>query len=161
MPGPHSASLQQVAGAQNVSLGGSGGIIVLGQAVSASSRLSGARRFIDSPRRQGVGDLLQPAGAFPGVGYDFGRLVSLLTALLLLAADDAQKAADAHFTRGLSLAGRGDYVASLAEFEEAYRLAPAWQVLFNLGVVHEKLAEPVAAVEAFEAYLAQGGGAVP
>ncbi len=78
-----------------------------------------------------------------------------------LAATEVERAADAHFNRGVALAGRGDYRAALVEFEEAYRLAPAWQVLFNLGVVREKLGEPVAALEAFEAYLDQGGPKVP
>ncbi len=84
-----------------------------------------------------------------------------LIALVLTATPDAEKAADARFNRGLQLAARGDYVASLAEFEAAYALAPAWQVLFNLGVVRQKLSEPVAALEAFEAYLDQGGANVP
>jgi hypothetical protein len=85
----------------------------------------------------------------------------LLIALALCVSDDAQKAAGAHFDRGVALAARGDYAASLAEFQEAYRLAPAWQVLFNLGVVREKLGEPTQALEAFDAYLAQGGAAIP
>ncbi|MBL8957322.1 MAG: hypothetical protein JNK82_41500 [Myxococcaceae bacterium] len=81
--------------------------------------------------------------------------------LLLTASPDDAKAADAHFNRGVQLAARGDHVGSLAEFEAAYRLVPAWQVLFNLGVVRQKLAEPVPALEAFEAYLLQGGAEVP
>jgi hypothetical protein len=90
-------------------------------------------------------------------------VIALAVVLSLVAASpsEAEKAADEHFGRGVALAARGDYVASLAEFEAAYRLAPAWQVLFNLGVVREKLAEPALALEAFEAYLSKGGKAVP
>jgi hypothetical protein len=88
-------------------------------------------------------------------------VIGLLAALVLAASDDAQKAAGAHFQRGVSLAARSEYAAALTEFEEAYRLAPAWQVLFNIGVVREKLGEPTLALEALDAYLAQGGAAVP
>jgi hypothetical protein len=82
-------------------------------------------------------------------------------ALLLAAPDHAQREADAHFNRGVALAGRGNQEGALVEFKEAYRLAPAWQVLFNLGVVHDNLSHAVQALEAFETYLAKGGAAVP
>jgi hypothetical protein len=85
----------------------------------------------------------------------------LACALLLAASDDAQREANAHFNRGVALAGRGNQEGALAEFKEAYRLAPAWQVLFNLGVVHDNLSHPVQALEAFETYLSKGGSAVP
>lgn len=87
-------------------------------------------------------------------------MLGLLLAIAVQATE-VERAADAHFSRGVALAGKGDFRAALVEFEEAYRLAPAWQVLFNLGVVREKLGEPVAALEAFEAYLDQGGARVP
>jgi tetratricopeptide (TPR) repeat protein len=78
-----------------------------------------------------------------------------------LAGSPATADAGAHFERGVALSSRGDYPAALTEFQTAYRLAPAYEVLFNLGVVHEKLSEPVLALQAFERYLAEGKTAVP
>jgi tetratricopeptide (TPR) repeat protein len=43
------------------------------------------------------------------------------------------------------------------EFERAYDLEPAWQVLYNLGTVYAALGRPVDAIEAFERYLKLGG----
>jgi hypothetical protein len=91
----------------------------------------------------------------------FLSVIALFAALVLAGSDRAQQAAGAHFERGVTLAAQGAYAASLAEFEEAYRLAPAWQVLLNIGVVREKLGQPTLALEAFDAYLEQGGSGVP
>jgi tetratricopeptide (TPR) repeat protein len=89
-------------------------------------------------------------------------LIGLLATLALAAPpDETQQAADAHFHRGLTLATQGDCARAISEFEEAYRLAPAWQLLFNIGIVREKLGEPALALEAFGRYLDQGGQAVP
>jgi hypothetical protein len=78
-------------------------------------------------------------------------------------ADDSvpRAAASQHFDRGLSLAKQGDLVAALEEFETAYALSPHYSVLYNLGQTHAALGDPVAAVGAFEQYLAQGADRVP
>lgn len=165
VPAPHSASLQHCAGAQKTACGTapesggpeSGGPMVVEQAHSSATKRAG--RGIgcvqDRPRAVCCAALRR---------FSSGRLLRGMLGLLLVIAvqaTDAERAADARFSRGVALAGKGDYRAALVEFEEAYRLAPAWQVLFNLGVVREKLGEPVAALEAFEAYLEQGGDKVP
>ncbi|MCL2449171.1 MAG: tetratricopeptide repeat protein, partial [Polyangiaceae bacterium] len=39
-------------------------------------------------------------------------------------ADDANREAAAHFTRGVTYYGEGDYPAALVEFDRAYAIAP-------------------------------------
>jgi len=84
-------------------------------------------------------------------------VVRLLPFALVLLGADAQQEARQHFDRAISLSHRGEDAAALRELEEAYRISPNWQVLFNLGVVREKLGEPVPALHLFERYLSEGG----
>jgi hypothetical protein len=67
---------------------------------------------------------------------------------------DRRAEARARFERGVALFDEGRLDAALAEFEEAYRIAPNPAVLFNLGQVHARLGHAVQAVDAFERYLA-------
>ncbi len=76
-------------------------------------------------------------------------------------AQDARDEARDRFARGLRLYEEGRDEAALAELEEAYRLSPAWQVLYNIGRVHARLGRAVEAADAFERYLRDGGGDVP
>lgn len=64
------------------------------------------------------------------------------------------------FTRGVKLSEAQDFAAALAEFEAAYRLAPAFQVLFNIGVSQKRLFRYNDAVRTFARYLAEGGDKV-
>lgn len=165
VPAPHSASLQQVAAAQNTLATGSGpasgGLADdVAQAAPRESRTRVGRERSIGSVQTGLNRFVARERVFFFRRYAHAALLPLLFSCVL-AATPPEKEADAHFKKGVSLSARGDYVASLAEFEAAYRLAPAWQVLFNLGVVREKLDEPVPALEAFEAYLAEGGAKVP
>jgi hypothetical protein len=74
---------------------------------------------------------------------------------------DAQAEAKAHFRRGVE-----DYEAhrlseAAAEFKLAYDLSPAYKVLFNIGQVNAALGDAVAAADAYERYLQQGGNEIP
>jgi hypothetical protein len=71
--------------------------------------------------------------------------------------DDAKARARVHFDRALAASNDQRYDDAAREFEEAYALAPDFKVLYNIGRVCVVLGRPVRAVEAFEAYLAEGG----
>lgn len=100
-------------------------------------------------------------------------IVALCSSLLVTApvradgtanpAGDAQTTAEArtHFQRGVRLGEMGSYREAAIEFEAAYRLAPHFAVLFNLGQAYVALARPVDAVEVLRRYLTEGGSALP
>ena len=69
--------------------------------------------------------------------------------------------AEARMDRGRMLYDRGDLAGALAEFEQAYALTHAWQVLIFIGVAQSRLFRYAEALESFERYLADGGAAVP
>jgi len=87
---------------------------------------------------------------------------SLLTQPLVVLADkpaptEAQKAeARARYDRGLKLYDQGAYEAALVEMRRAYELAPAFKILYNLGLIHRQLNDHAAALDAFTQYLAEG-----
>jgi hypothetical protein len=98
------------------------------------------------------------------------RPLALLTLLLSLLAMSRPAAAEEpgavasareHFLRGVDLYQDGDYEAALADFEQAYELAPHWGLLYNIGRVRAELHAYPAAVEALERYLREGGREVP
>jgi tetratricopeptide (TPR) repeat protein len=66
-------------------------------------------------------------------------------------------AARGHFNRGVELAKAGSYELALAEFKQAYQLAPHFSVLYNIGQAELALERPDLAVEALRRYLAEGG----
>lgn len=74
---------------------------------------------------------------------------------------EARATARARFDRGVALFDEGRFDAALAEFQEAYRIAPSYAVLFNLAQVHARLGHAVEAVDAFERYLEEGGARIP
>jgi hypothetical protein len=76
--------------------------------------------------------------------------------LVLLAqsahAQDLQRASE-HFERGLAFFGEGRFDAALAEFNQAYEIAPAPQTLYNIARVQAALGHAVEATAAYERYL--------
>lgn len=66
-----------------------------------------------------------------------------------------------HYDRGVKLFGDGAVDAARAEFERAYKLAPTYKLLYNLGLVYEQQGDFVGALKNFERYLAEGGQQVP
>jgi len=91
------------------------------------------------------------------------RRLPLLAALAVLAAPaaalaqaDSKAAARAHFESGVAAFNDRRFAEAAEEFEAAYRISPAFVVLYNIGQVNVALGRSVEAVEAFQKYLEQG-----
>lgn len=88
-------------------------------------------------------------------------MIAAATGLFILGAapsaraqsDDARKAARAAFGRALAAENRDDWRSAIVEYQEAYRLAPHPDVLYNIGAVYERLGELRAAAEQYQQYL--------
>ena len=91
----------------------------------------------------------------------WGRWLILLLLSWSLAVSAAQTAAEkeaaTRFQRGVGLFKDGDFEAALTEFKQAYRLAPFYEVLYNIGLTQRRLYQYGAAVKALNDYLEQGG----
>jgi tetratricopeptide (TPR) repeat protein len=74
---------------------------------------------------------------------------------------EPRTAARAHFENGVAAFSDRRFGEAADEFEAAYRLSPAFAVLYNIGQVRIALGRSVEAVEAFEKYLDQGAGKIP
>jgi hypothetical protein len=90
---------------------------------------------------------------------------SLMSALIVAAVNTAHadvKQADArnHFDAGTLAFDQARFADAALEFEQAYALEPAWQVLYNLGAVYAALGRSAEAAAAFELYLEQGVGSI-
>jgi hypothetical protein len=70
---------------------------------------------------------------------------------------DAQKA----FEQGTMLFNESKYNEAATLFQKSYDLSPSWKILLNIGRSHAAAKNFGPALEAFEAYLAQGGDNVP
>jgi len=118
---------------------------------------------------------LAASGAKSARGAGFLATAALVVGLLLAlwpsvpavaqtspAPDEAARAeARERFARALELYEEGLLEQSLEEFRRAYEIAPALQVLYNLGQVYAALGRAVEAVETLERYLAEGGASIP
>ncbi len=71
---------------------------------------------------------------------------------------EAVEAAHSAFQRGKALRESGDLRGALREFERAYELSPAYQVLYFVGALNVELQRWAHARQAFELYLQLGGG---
>jgi hypothetical protein len=69
--------------------------------------------------------------------------------------------AGVRFKRGLELFDEGEYKLALVEFERAYELAPNFRALYNVALVNIQLGRYAEATRKFQAYLHDGGDAVP
>jgi hypothetical protein len=69
--------------------------------------------------------------------------------------------ADAHYKRAVGLFNEADYGVALIEFKRAYEIAPAFQVLYNIGETYYQLQDYAGALRTLEKYLADGGDKVP
>jgi tetratricopeptide (TPR) repeat protein len=88
-------------------------------------------------------------------------LILALAASPVGAQTDPKATADEHFKKGVDAFRDRRFGDAALEFEEAYRLWPAYAVLFNIGQVNAALGHSVEAVDAYEKYLKQGAAAVP
>lgn len=68
--------------------------------------------------------------------------------------------ARAHFRRGIEHFNDGNHDAALAEFQRAYAIAPAHQVLFNIARVYAAQGNAVEAAAAYQRYLEAGGSQI-
>jgi hypothetical protein len=94
------------------------------------------------------------------------KTFSILFHILLLIAttdlfaaekEEAKKA----FTRGTALYKENRFAEAADEFRKAQRLRPSWKILYNIGQCSAAAKQYGLALEAFEAYLSQGGDEVP
>jgi tetratricopeptide (TPR) repeat protein len=80
---------------------------------------------------------------------------------LLAAGADAQEAgldeARVHFERGVALFEKDDFVGALEAFEQADRASHVPAITYNIARARESLGQAQAALEAYEAYLAEAG----
>jgi PEGA domain/Tetratricopeptide repeat len=77
------------------------------------------------------------------------------------ASPDARKLAREHFEKGMAAFNDERFAEAVEEFEAAYRLSPAFKVLYNIGQVNVALGRSVEAVDAFEKYLDHGAAGIP
>ena len=68
--------------------------------------------------------------------------------------------AQASFRAAVEAYAAGDVETALEEFERAYRLAPSYKILFNLGQVAYQRRDYVLAARYFTRYLGEGGDLV-
>ena len=94
-------------------------------------------------------------------------MILLLIILLLRAArpavaaePDNKAAARAHFDKGVTAFSDRRFADAAEEFEAAYRLSPAFVVLYNIGQVNAALGRSVEAVDAYDKYLKQGASSI-
>ena len=78
-----------------------------------------------------------------------------------LAGSDPKAEAREHFRKGVAAFEDKRFGEAAEEFQAAYKLSPAFVVLYNIGEVNVALGRSVEAVDAFETYLKQGASAIP
>lgn len=95
------------------------------------------------------------------------QVLAFLLALSLLhstsaafAQSDPKVAAREHFEKGVAAFDDKRFGEAADEFEAAYRLSPAFVVLYNIGEVNVALGRSVEAVDAFDKYLKEGASAI-
>lgn len=77
-----------------------------------------------------------------------------------MAQADSKTSAREHFEKGVAAFNDRRFAEAGEEFDAAYRISPAFVVLYNIGQVDVALGRPVEAIDAFEKYLKQGASAV-
>ncbi|MET0389991.1 MAG: PEGA domain-containing protein [Polyangiales bacterium] len=88
--------------------------------------------------------------------------LALLVCVLFAAAAHAQKRDDAtdrarvHFRNGIDFYHEENFRAALIEFKRAYKAAPHYKLLYNLGQVSLELQEDGPAIDYFTHYLREG-----
>lgn len=75
--------------------------------------------------------------------------------------DGSVDKARASFQQGVELFHEGSFEAAVVEFRKAYRLAPSFRILFNIGQSYYELHDYVNAIRTFQQYLADGKSDIP
>jgi hypothetical protein len=70
------------------------------------------------------------------------------------------KAAAAHYNKGVELYGEGDKKAALEEFKRAYEMQPNFRALLNIAQLEVQVDDWTGAYASFQRYLADGGSKV-
>lgn len=65
--------------------------------------------------------------------------------------------ASSHFQQGVQLFQEDAFRAALVEFQRAYRIAPDYRLLYNIGQTKLRLQDYLGSVQSYEAYLVAGG----
>jgi len=78
-----------------------------------------------------------------------------------VSAQSPEEEARVYFDQGVVLFEDGMFEQAAAAFERAYRIAPSFKFLWNIGQVENELGHYAAALEAYEKYLAEGEGRIP
>lgn len=90
-----------------------------------------------------------------------GIIAGLVACALLIAAPparaDATSDARTHFAHGVKLFESGDFTGALQEFQTADKLHHSPAIRYNIGRTDEALGHAQAAVDAYQAYLAEAG----
>src|SRR5450432_522184 len=73
---------------------------------------------------------------------------------------EAKAAAREHFQRGVAAYADLRFAEAADEFDAAYRISPAFKLLYNIGQVSVALGRSVEAVDAYDKYLKQGASAI-
>src|SRR5689334_2977655 len=75
-------------------------------------------------------------------------------------ADDMERSRQA-FKEGARVFDEGRAKEALTLFQEAYRLHPSYATRYNIGLCERALGHPVEAAVAFQAFIEEGGNAIP
>ncbi len=89
-----------------------------------------------------------------------GLLVFAVFALLAAGAEAQEAGLDearVHFEKGVALFEKDDFVGALEAFEQADRASHVPAITYNIARARESLGQAQAALEAYEAYLAEAG----
>lgn len=93
----------------------------------------------------------------------FAQLVLAAAIVLLpataLAEPTKEQIAEArtHFNKGIELYEDGDYEAALIELQRAYDTAPAYKILYSMGLVQRQLNDYAGSLRSFKKFLDDGG----
>src|SRR3954470_20095810 len=82
----------------------------------------------------------------------FGPVAHAQTKAAVTPADDME-AAKAHFAAGSAYYDQANYADAVKEFNEAYRLSKRIDLLYNIAVCYERLAQYDNAIQALQKYL--------
>lgn len=93
-------------------------------------------------------------------------LMSLLLVTVVSTQGASAKSADNEqarkaFVQGTKLFEQNKFDEAAASFQKSYDLRPSWKILLNIGQCHAAAKNFGSALEAFTAYLSQGGDDVP
>ena len=102
-------------------------------------------------------------------GWGFGALLVAAGLLVVPRSAEAQgaepsaadrSAAQEAYRHAVESFDANRHAEALIDFKRAYALAPAFRILYNIGLCQAALGDSLAAVEAFSGYLRQGGARI-